>query len=72
MTESRLNEGINPKFPKEKRLLLPTTGQVLKHTSPGGRFSNVNVLLGATVPVKKAEMPAIAVVARMLSVRDSH
>src|SRR5436853_5617968 len=68
MTESRLNEGMSPTFAKGKKLLLPTTGQVLKQTSPGGTFNRVSALLGSTVPVRKAEIPATAVVARILSV----
>jgi hypothetical protein len=67
IADSRLNEGINPKkLPTE--LLLGGTGQPLKQTSPGGTFKTVRALLGSTVPVKKAEMPATTVVARMLSV----
>ena len=40
----------------------------MKQTSPGGAFNRMSALLGNTVPVKKAEIPATAVVARMLSV----
>ena len=42
----------------------------MKQTSPGGAFNRMSALLGNTVPVKKAEIPATAVVARMLSVPE--
>ena len=49
MAESRLNDGMNPKF--KKGLLLATTGQVLKQTSLGGTLKSGRALLGSTVLV---------------------
>jgi len=44
------------------------TEHPLKQTSPGGEFKRVRALLGKTVPVRKAEIPPTAAVARMLKV----
>src|SRR4029077_20671644 len=44
------------------------TGRPWKQTSPGGTLNRVMALLGSTMPVRKAEIPATAVVARILSV----
>lgn len=65
-TESTLNDGMIP-LNAARGSLFGGGGQLLKHTMPGGTFSNVSALPGNTVPVKKAEIPLTAPAARMLS-----
>lgn len=66
-TDCTLNDGMIP-LRLARGSLFGGDGQLLKHTMPGGTFSKVNALPGNTVPVKKAEIPLTAPVARMLRV----